>query len=49
MGMGLVKSFSVLLVPVDWLLMNGCIFCSKRSSVMGNLIWLNSVNNILYG
>ena len=36
----------VLLVPVDWLLMDGCIFCIKSASVMDNLLWLNSVNNI---
>ena len=36
----------VLLVPVDWLLMNGCIFCINRASVMNNLLWSNSVNNI---
>ena len=35
----------VLLVPVDWLLMDGCIFCIKKASVMDNLLWLNSVNN----
>ena len=46
MGMGWVKSFRVLLVPVDWLLMDGCIFCIKRTSVMDNVLWLNSVNNI---
>ena len=40
------KCFRVLLVPVDWLLMDGCIFCIKRASVMDNLLWLNSVNNI---
>ena len=33
-------------VPVDWLLMDGCIFYIKRASVMDNLLWLNSVNNI---
>ena len=26
--------------------MDGCIFCIKRASVMDNLLWLNSVNNI---
>ena len=31
---------------MDWLLMDGCIFCIKRASVMDNLLWLNSVNNI---
>ena len=36
----------VLLVPVDWLLVDGCIFCIKRALVMDNLLWLNSVNNI---
>ena len=36
----------VRLVPVDWLLMDGCIFCIKRASVMDNLLWLNSVNDI---
>ena len=29
------------------MLMDGCIFCIKRASVMDNLLWLNSVNNIL--
>ena len=33
-------------MPVDWLLMDGCTFCIKRASVMDNLLWLNSVNNI---
>ena len=46
MEKGYVKSLRVLLVPVDWLLMDGCIFCVKRASVMDNLLWLNSVNNI---
>ena len=46
MEKGYVKSLRALLVPVDWLLMDGCIFCIKRASVMDNLLWLNSVNNI---
>ena len=33
-------------MPVDWLLMDGCIFCIKRASVMDNILWLNSANNI---
>ena len=45
MEKGKVKSLKVLLVPVDWLLMDGCIFCIKRASMMNNLLWLNSVNN----
>ena len=36
----------VLLVPVDWLLMDGCIFFIKKASVRDILLWLNSVNNI---
>ena len=43
MGTGLVKSFTGMLVPVDLLLMDGCIFCIKRASVMENLLWLYSV------
>ena len=43
MEKGYVKSLRVLLVPVDWLLMDGCIFCIKRASVMNNFLWLNSV------
>ena len=46
MEKGQVKSLRVLLVPVDWLLMDGCIFCIKRASVMDNFLWLNWVNNI---
>ena len=33
-------------MPVDWLLMDACIYSIKRASVMDNLLWLNSVNNI---
>ena len=40
------KSFRVLLEPVDWLIMDGSIFFIKGYSVMDNLLWLNSVNNI---
>ena len=46
MGLGWVKSFRILLVLVNWLLMDGCIFCIKRASVMDNSLWLNSLNNI---
>ena len=50
------KSFSVLLVPVDWLLMDGCIFCIKRASVMdyitgmGQLILVEHfVHSVFFG
>ena len=39
------KSLNVLIVPVDWLLVD-VFFCIKNASVMDHLLWLNSVNNI---
>ena len=33
-------------MPVHWLLIDGCIFCINRASVIDNLLLLNSWNNI---
>ena len=38
------KSFGVLLMPVDWVLMDGGIFCISSASVIDSLLLFDSLN-----
>ena len=40
------KSLRVLLMPVDWVLMDGCIFCMRNASVIDGLLLFDSLSII---
>ena len=44
---GYVKSFSFLLIPVLWLLMDGYNFWMSKASSIDGLLWLNYFKRIL--